>query len=134
MNLRFGKAPAAYAAGTPSVVAETNSYGITTYNTDLNYSIKSYLPEGDEAENTAEVYVTDRMDPDDFIYTTDKAFYDQIKAKDINVILQDNKRFVNDGSLSVYCGLNGIRYLNIEAQKGHFDEQLQLIKEVMSIL
>jgi hypothetical protein len=103
-------------------------------NTDLNYSIKSYLPEGDEAENTAEVYVTDRMDPDDFIYTTDKAFYDQIKAKDINVILQDNKRFVNDGSLSVYCGLNGIRYLNIEAQKGHFDEQLQLIKEVMSIL
>jgi hypothetical protein len=37
MNLRFGKAPAAYAAGTPSVVAETNSYGITSYNTDLNY-------------------------------------------------------------------------------------------------
>ena len=103
-------------------------------NTDVNYSIKSYLPHGDEAQNTAEVYVTDRMDPDDFVYTTDKVYYDKLKAKDINVILQDNKKFVNDGSLSVYCGLNGIRYINIEAQKGHFDEQLQLIRDVMSIL
>ena len=50
-------------------------------NTDVNYSIKSYLPEGDEAQNTKEVYINDQMDPDDFIYTTEKSFYDKLKAK-----------------------------------------------------
>ena len=103
-------------------------------NTDVNYSIKSYLPGGDEAKNTKEVFVNPQMDPDDFIYTTEKAFFDKLKARNINVILQDNQKFVNDGSLSVYCGLNGIPYINIEAQKGHFDEQLFLIKEVLAIL
>lgn len=103
-------------------------------NTDVNYSIKSYLPGGDESQNTKEVYVNEEMDPDDFIYTTDKTFFDALKEKKINVILQDNKKFVNDGSLSVHCGVNGIRYINIEAQKGHFDEQLRLIEVVASIL
>lgn len=103
-------------------------------NTDVNYSIKSYLPGGDEAQNTDLVHVNPEMDADDFVYTTEKTYYDKLVEKNINVILQDNKKFVNDGSLSVYCGINGIKYINIEAQKGHFDEQLQLIKDVMSIL
>ena len=58
----------------------------------------------------------------------------KLKEAEINVILQDNEKYVNDGSLSVHCGVNGIRYINIEAQRGHFDEQLRLIKIVMSIL
>ena len=103
-------------------------------NTDVNYSIKSYLPSGDESQNTKDVYVNPEMDADDFIYTTDQEFFDKLKAKNVNVILQDNSKYVNDGSLSVYCGQKGIRYINIEAQLGHFDEQLFLIKEVLSIL
>ncbi|MBD3637672.1 MAG: hypothetical protein HUJ25_09985 [Crocinitomicaceae bacterium] len=103
-------------------------------NTDVNYSIKSYLPGGDESKNTKEIYINEAMDPDDFIYTTDESFFYKLKEKKINVILQDNKRYVNDGSLSVYCGKNGIPYINIEAQKGHFDEQVRLIQEVLSIL
>jgi hypothetical protein len=103
-------------------------------NTDVNYSIKSYLPGGDEAKNTKEVFVNPEMDPDDFIYTTEISFYEKLKDRKINVILQDNKKYVNDGSLSVYCGIRGIPYINIEAQKGHFDEQMFLIQEVMAIL
>lgn len=103
-------------------------------NTDVNYTIKSYLPGGDESENTAEVYVNPDMDADDFIYTTVKSYFDEFKKMGINVILQDNEKYVNDGSLSVYCGQNGINYINIEAQKGHFDEQLKLIEATMSIL
>jgi len=52
----------------------------------------------------------------------------------LNVILQDNKGFVNDGSLSVYCGKEGCRYINIEAQKGHFEEQLKLLQIVTEII
>lgn len=103
-------------------------------NTDVNYSIKSYLPEGDEAPNTKEVFINPEMDPDDFVYTTEKVFYDRLKSRNVNVILQDNEACVNDGSLSVYCGKKGIPYINIEAQKGHLEEQVELTKIVLEIL
>lgn len=103
-------------------------------NTDENYTIKSYLPGGDESANTTAIHVNPEMDADDFIYTTVPAYFEAFKSKNINVILQNDKKFVNDGSLSVYCALNGINYINIEAQKGHFEEQLQLIKEVMDVI
>lgn len=103
-------------------------------NTDVNYSIKSYLPEGDEAENTKLVHVSDEWDPDDFIYTTVESYYQLFKAAGLNVILQDNEKCVNDGSLSVWCGQRNIPYVNIEAQKGHFDEQMKLTKKVLEVL
>jgi hypothetical protein len=96
-------------------------------NTDVNYSIKSYQPGEDESENTAEVYVNDTWDPDDFIYTTEKIYFDYLKKEGVNVILQKKSGFVNDGSLSIYCGKKNIKYINIEAQKGHFNEQTKLI-------
>jgi hypothetical protein len=103
-------------------------------NSDLNYTIKSYLPGGDEAANTAEVYISDKMDADDFIYTTEKKYFDYLKAKEINVILQDNENCTNDGSLSVYCGKNGIPYLNIEAEIGKLEVQLELIRVINEML
>lgn len=103
-------------------------------NTDVNYSIKSYLPGESEAKNTAQVHISENWDADDFVYTTSTDFFNHLKAANVNVILQDNINFVNDGSLSVYCGINGIDYLNIEAQKGHFKEQLQLTEIVHHML
>ena len=103
-------------------------------NSDVNYSIKSYLPGGDEAENTADVFINPNMDADDFIYTTEKKYFDYLKQANYNVILQDNTNFVNDGSLSVYCGINNIPYINIEAQLGHYNEQLDLIKVIYEML
>jgi hypothetical protein len=103
-------------------------------NTDVNYSIKSYLPGEDESQNTADVCISDNWDVDDFVYTTSQVYFDYLKKADVNVILQDNTGFVNDGSLSVYCGKHGIPYLNIEAQKGHLTEQIKLIDIVYKML
>ena len=103
-------------------------------NTDVNYSIKSYLPGEDESQNTADVFVSSNWDTDDFVYTTNKAYFDYLKQADVNVILQDNTGYVNDGSLSVYCGKKGIPYLNIEAQKGHLKEQIRLVEIVYGML
>jgi hypothetical protein len=103
-------------------------------NTDVNYSIKSYSEGGDEFANTGKLYINPEMDADDFIYTTDLAFFEAFEARGINVILQDDKTYVNDGSLSVYCGKKGIRYINIETQKGHFDGQMELMKVVLEII
>lgn len=96
-------------------------------NTDVNYSIKSYAPGEDESENTAELNINDTWDPDDFVYTTEKQYFDYLKAEGVNVILQKQSGYVNDGSLSIYCGKHKIKYINIEAQKGHLAEQTKLI-------
>ncbi len=103
-------------------------------NTPDNYSIKSYLPGGDEAQNTKEVFINEERDPDDFIYTTDQHLFDELKKKKINVILQDNVNCINDGSLSVYCGLKGIPYANVEAEDGHIEEQMRLIAAVVEVV
>ena len=124
---RFAKALIERVSDSQVIVAMHN-------NTDVNYSIKSYEPGGDEAANTKDVYVNPDMDPDDFVYTTVRTYYEALKERKVNVILQDNENCVNDGSLSVYCGKKGIPYLNIEAQRGHFTEQLELIRVVMEVL
>lgn len=96
-------------------------------NTPDNYSIYSYMPDSSESQNTAKLYINPEMDPDDFIYTTDESIYEFLVEQQINVILQDNRKYVNDGSLSVYCGKNDISYLNIETEHGHLDMQLILL-------
>ena len=103
-------------------------------NTPDNYSILSYLPGGDEAPNTKAVFVNEQMDPDDFIYTTHQGLFDALKNQNINVILQNNDDCVNDGSLSVYCGIKGIPYANVEAEDGHLEEQTRLIAAVVSYI
>lgn len=97
-------------------------------NTDENYSINSYLSGGSEVENTGDVYVNDRMDGDDFIYTTNPSVFEFLKKEKVNVILQSETHFVDDGSLSVYCAQNGIDYINIETQHGHFAKQMEFMR------
>jgi hypothetical protein len=103
-------------------------------NTADNYSINSYLPDSSEAQNTAQLYINPKMDPDDFIYTTDEFVYNELIKQEINVILQDNTNFNDDGSLSIYCGLHKIRYVNIETEHGHLEKQVGLMKIIQKIL
>ena len=103
-------------------------------NTDQNYSIQSYLPDSSEAVNTQELYINPDMDPDDFIYTTVPKFYRALVRKGINVILQDNQNFLDDGSLSVYCGINDIEYINIETEHSHLEKQLELMAIIHAII
>lgn len=103
-------------------------------NTDSNYSILSYREEGNEADNTGELFINAMEDPDDFIYTTDKELFDFLKSKNVNVILQSKDTFVDDGSLSIYCGMNGIRYANIETEHGHLSRQIELINLLAEFL
>lgn len=110
-------------------------------NFDPNYNIDSYLPGGDEAENTKEVYKNESLNPNEnifstyeFVYTTEKKYFDHLKNQKLNVILQDNEKPVDDGSLSVYCGKNNIPYMNIEAKIGAYQQQLKMIEMVHKML
>lgn len=103
-------------------------------NSEDNYSIRNY-ENGEMYENDAsEVFVNPKMDSDDFLYVTEENFFNLYKEKGYNVLLQNNETVTDDGSLSVYCGMNGIEYINVEAQHGHLSENIEMIKYTNQVL
>ncbi|GIV61173.1 MAG: hypothetical protein KatS3mg044_0039 [Rhodothermaceae bacterium] len=96
-------------------------------NTDANYSAASYLPGGSEDGNAAEVFLVEGSDPDDFFFVTERSFFEAIRAAGFNVVLQDNARATDDGSLSVLCGRRSISYVNVEAEHGHRSVQERML-------
>ncbi len=112
-----------------------NSYVIAMHNNSNNkYSILSYLPEGSLPGEAAGLHINKKMDPDDFVFTTDPKVYTELKKQDISVILQKKKPATDDGSLSILFGKKKRAYTNIEAEHGHFDIQLQLVEAVADIV
>ncbi len=103
-------------------------------NSPDNYSILSYAQSGEYETDAAEVFVNKNQDPDDFFYVTEKKFFDKISQKGFNVLLQDNSKVTDDGSLSVYCGKNGIEYINVEAEKGHLVQQKEMILALQELI
>lgn len=79
-------------------------------------------------------YLNPSMDPDDFILTTEKSIYDQLKAKKINTVWETTSTSVDDGSLAYYCSKKNIPYVNVEAQHGHRSQQLKLLNALTSII
>jgi len=109
------------------IVALHNNFG-------EGYSIKNY-ESGEMFQNdAAEIFKNTEMDNNDFFYVTEKDFFEKLKEQNYNVLLQNNSNVTNDGSLSVYCGMNNIKYINIEAQDGHLEENIDMIKLTNSIL
>ena len=96
--------------------------------------IGSYASGGIFEADASEVNINPTLDKDDFFYVTDRRFFDYLGRKGFNVMLQNNATVTNDGSLSVYCGMRSIPYLNIEAQLGHEAEQKRMMIAVMDMI
>ena len=103
-------------------------------NTEANYSALSYKKGGEYASDAAAVFIKDGSDPDDFFLVTEAPVFEAIRRHGYNVVLQDNRRVTDDGSLSVYCGKAGVRYINVEAQHGHLEQQVAMLKTLEEIL
>jgi hypothetical protein len=103
-------------------------------NTDREYSAARYGPGGDLAADAAAVYIPADVDLDDFFFVTDRGFYDALKAEGFPVVLQDNERVADDGSLSVWAGRRGIPYVNVEAEHGHRAEQVRMLEALARVL
>lgn len=97
-------------------------------------SIHSYAPGAEYEADTDELFVSSKIDPDDFYFVTDKRFFDELKQKNSNVILQDNSIRRDDGSLSVFAGRRGIPYINVEAQPEHLEEQTKMIEIAVELM
>lgn len=96
-------------------------------NTDNAYSILSYAEDGEYASDALFVHVARGKDPDDFFFLTEGDWFSSFRTAGFNVVVQDNQLVTDDGSLSVLCGQLGIPYVNVEAQQGHYQIQLQML-------
>lgn len=103
-------------------------------NTEGNFSIKNYLPGGDRSRDAQAVQFQQQNDPDDIALTTDEGIYRAMSAGGFNTIWQDNSSVKRDGSLSVYCGLKGIRYINIETEHGRLESYQQMLEKLFQYL
>lgn len=104
----------------PVVVAVHN-------NTDGQYSILSYRGDGSYASDAALTHVEPDQDIDDFYFVTEADWFEPISRAGYNIAVQDSAAVTDDGSLSVYCGQQGIPYVNVEAEHGHLDMQLEML-------
>jgi hypothetical protein len=79
-------------------------------------------------------YVNPKMDTDDFVLTTDESIFNTLKAKKINTVWETTATSKDDGSLAYYCSGKHIPYINVEAQAGHFSEQLRMLNTLTDII
>lgn len=100
-------------------------------NTEDNYSAASYLDE--YKRDAAEVFIKPGSDPDDFFFVTERLFFDALKVRGFNVVLQNNETMTDDGSLSVLAARRNIPYINIEAQHGHVKEQIRMLEVIYEL-
>jgi hypothetical protein len=96
-------------------------------NSEEGYSALSYHENGDLSSDARAVHLIPDEDPDDFFFVTTEALYDTLRARDANVVLQDNIFAQDDGSLSILAGRDGIPYVNVEAQHDHVDAQREML-------
>lgn len=103
-------------------------------NTENNYSALSYADGGSYAGDVRFVHIARGVDPDDFFFVTEEAFYRALRDAGFNVVMQDNVLVTDDGSLSVYAGRAGVPYVNAEAQHGHFEYQIKMLEFMNRLL
>ena len=100
-------------------------------NTDEAFSIASYQTDTTYLRDAAAVYTNAAHDVDDFFLTTNSTLFQQLAALNYNVVLQDNAGATDDGSLSIYLGKKGLRYVNVEAEHNHGAFQLLMIEALL---
>jgi hypothetical protein len=111
-----------------SYIPSSASVIIALHNNDEGgFSISSYTASGEFRKDAAATYKNPRHDGDDFFLVTKKRAFDDLKRSGYNVVLQNNARVTDDGSLSVYMGKKNRNYINTEAQHGHVREQAEMI-------
>lgn len=108
---------------------------IALHNTvDGTYSIESYRPGAEHVAAAAAVHIGANRSRFDFCYFTDQRFFDYLKQRDFNVVLQDNAAAPDDGSISVYFARKGIPYVNIEAELSHLNAQIEMVRAAREML
>ena len=103
-------------------------------NTDERYAATSYAKGQEYESDAAAVHLQSGKDVDDFYFVTEQRFFDALAARGFNAVLQNNETVTDDGSLSVYCAKHNVPYVNVEAQHGHLEVQVDMLKALFEEL
>ena len=103
-------------------------------NTNDAFSVLSYKEGHDRERDAREVSHQEGQDIDDIILTTDEALFRKMGELGYNAIWQDNENAKRDGSLSIWSGENGRRYINIETQHGKLGQYVEMMGKLMEWL
>lgn len=102
-------------------------------NTEGKLTIHEFNPGGMYAEDTGAVHVSETRDTDDFFYTNSPALFRRLVEMNYNVALR-NDNILGRGTLGEFVHLAGGIYVNVEAQHGHYGEQLQMLEDLGKLL
>ena len=103
-------------------------------NTDEAFSVRSYIQAGNREKDAREVKQHPEQDVDDIVLTTDSTLFSVMSQQGYNSILQDNENAKRDGSLSIWSGENGRRYINIETQHGKLEQYIEMLGKLLEWL
>lgn len=98
------------------------------------YSAASYLAGGKLSAAARAVHLGEPQAPDNFFYLTDARLFAALSAQGFNVVLQDNARVPDDGSLSVFAARRGLVYVNVEARQGEVAAQRRMLVALRALL
>lgn len=118
-----------------SLIPQTANCVIALHNNfDGGFSIKSYIKGGDKQKNAIQAVEHKHQDADDIAFTTDPYLFEKMSGMGYNSILQDNINARKDGSLSVYFGERGKRYINIETEHGRDRQYVEMLSSLFKVL
>jgi hypothetical protein len=100
-------------------------------NKDGSLSVHSYAKGGVHEKNAIAVHRNDSYDPDNFFFTTDRRLSRSLSAAGYNVVYQNNRKAIDDGSLSIHYGRRNKSYINIETEDGMLQVQERMIESVV---
>jgi hypothetical protein len=123
----------------------TNGFDNDGNNGSGTISIHRYQKKLDSGAKFLIDVASGEHDEDDLYYLTERADFDSFKKDGWNLVLQNpivmTDPSEDDGSLSVYAQMKGVRYINIEAERkaefggsDHFDEQKMMVDYVFEQL
>lgn len=96
-------------------------------------TVNDFKADGKYANESINVFINDKNEPDNFIITTELDYFIILKEQNINVVLQHPTPF-DDGSLSVWAAKNNKPYINIEVEHGNFNRQKELLNIVYKMV
>lgn len=94
---------------------------IAVHNNTRGYSVRDEVPISDR------VSLADPEHPNDFMLATDAADFERLARSPYNVVLQNAAPKDDDGSLSRLAAKRGARYVNIEAARGQYERQREML-------
>ena len=103
------------------IVAMHNNY-------NKNFSLRNYQKNGDSANTVKDIHVNKKLGDGNFYYVTENKIFQALKNKNQNVVLQNNAKLTDNGFLAEYAAQHKIAYVNIEAQRKYYTQQLGMIE------